>query len=419
MMARDWQRALFIPLTILAWLAVLVVTGWLLGHIVKTILTLVFSAIVAFALTPVVNLLARWMPRLLAIAIAYILGFAIILGLGALLVYNAAEQITSFVNHLSDYQKQAQQLKPHIISILKPFGVNNQNYDHTQQQAVSYLKSAGTSVAAQSLSIVTGVLGTVVDIVLTLILSVYLTANGQKISVWLRSQTPSPQRRNTVLLIGIVSQVMGGYIRGTLTLATLIGVLVGGGMYVLHVNYAVLLGILAFFMEFVPVIGVLVSGAVCVGVALFQGWVLALIVLGYFVVVHVIEGDVVGPRIVGKAVGIHPATALIALVAGTELFGIWGALFAAPLAGLMQAIGTAAYREFRGQDPATVLNDVKEEAEKAADQNVLDTDLNSEHPPPATTPQTWWQRLVRWIRPASQAEDEPRGGVTPRPDTPP
>jgi predicted PurR-regulated permease PerM len=80
-------------------------------------------------------------------------------------------------------------------------------------------------------------------------------------------------------------------------------------------------------MEFIPVIGVLVSGSVCVVIALFTGWVTALIVLGYFAFVHVIEGEVVGPRIMAKAVGIHPATAIVALVAGTELFGIWGALF--------------------------------------------------------------------------------------------
>jgi predicted PurR-regulated permease PerM len=120
----------------------------------------------------------------------------------------------------------------------------------------------------------------------------------------------------------------------------------------------VLLGVLAFFMEFIPVIGVLISGTVCVLIALFQGWVIAVIVLAYFVVIHVIEGDVVGPRIVGNAVGIHPATALIALVAGTELFGVWGALFGAPIAGLIQTIATAAYREMRGADPKAVLEAV-------------------------------------------------------------
>src|SRR5205085_540980 len=136
------------------------------------------------------------------------------------------------------------------------------------------------------------------------------------------------------------------YIRGQLTLALLIGALVGVGMYILHVPYAVLLGILAFFMEFIPVIGVLISGAVRIALALFQGWITAVLVLAYFVFVHIVEGDVVGPRIIGRAVGIHPATALIALVAGTELFGVWGALLGAPIAGLVQAIATAAWREF-------------------------------------------------------------------------
>jgi predicted PurR-regulated permease PerM len=149
-------------------------------------------------------------------------------------------------------------------------------------------------------------------------------------------------------------------------------------MFVLHVNYAVLLGVLAFFMEFIPVVGVLISGAVCVGVALFQGWVLAVIVLGYFVIVHVIEGDVVGPRIVGHAVGIHPATALVALVAGTELFGVWGALLGAPLAGLIQAIATAIWRELRGADPKAVLQAVMQQ-----DTMEIKTNADGEPAPPA------------------------------------
>jgi hypothetical protein len=58
-MSRSWQRALYVPLIILAWLAVLVVVGWLLSHVTKTILVLVLSGIIAFALTPLVSLLAR------------------------------------------------------------------------------------------------------------------------------------------------------------------------------------------------------------------------------------------------------------------------------------------------------------------------------------------------------------------------
>ena len=70
----------------------------------------------------------------------------------------------------------------------------------------------------------------------------------------------------------------------------------------------------------------------------------------------------------GRAVGIHPATGLIALVAGTELFGIWGALFAAPLAGLLQSILVAAWIEFRGGDAQEVLQAATSEAAERAEE---------------------------------------------------
>ncbi|HET8842765.1 MAG TPA: AI-2E family transporter [Ktedonobacteraceae bacterium] len=89
-------------------------------------------------------------------------------------------------------------------------------------------------------------------------------------------------------------------------MSTLIGVLVGVGLLTIGIPYTLLLGVLAFFLEFIPTLGTLTSGAICVLVALSRGWMIALIVLVYFIVVRIFEGDVVGPRIVGKAVGLHP-----------------------------------------------------------------------------------------------------------------
>jgi predicted PurR-regulated permease PerM len=93
-------------------------------------------------------------------------------------------------------------------------------------------------------------------------------------------------------------------------------------------------------------------------------------VSAYFVIVHVIEGDVIGPRIMGRAVGIHPATGLIALVAGTELFGILGRVVRRPLAGLIQAIVTAAWisnwRELASEYRASELRPMSRRAAKPA-----------------------------------------------------
>lgn len=118
-------------------------------------------------------------------------------------------------------------------------------------------------------------------------------------------------------VVPLLTGIVGGYMRGQLLLCGLVGV----GMQVIGVPYALLRGVLAFILAFIPVLGTLVSGAICVLFALTRGWVIALIVLVYFVVVHAIEGDVVGLRIVGKAVGLHLVASLATLIAGAEPFG--------------------------------------------------------------------------------------------------
>jgi predicted PurR-regulated permease PerM len=363
--SRDWQRALFLPLTILAWLAVIIVTVWLLSHVVRALLILALGVIIAIALTPLVSLFSRWFPRGIAVALAYILGFAAILGLLALVINTAAGQVTTLVHNLPHYQ---QRLEPELVRLLRPFGVTRSTIHQAEQQLVSYVRGIGISFVKGSISIAQQTILILLDIVLTLILSIYLTSSGPRLVAWLRQEAPSAYRGQADRLLTIGAQVIGGYIRGTLALAALIGVLVGGGMAVLGVPFAIVLGVLAFFTEFIPIVGVLVSGAVCVLLALTQSWQLALIVLAYFVVIHVIEGDVVGPRILGHAVGIHPATAILALIAGSELFGIWGALFGSPIAGLIQAIATTTWREVRGSGSAPGRQkDMEEDKGETAD----------------------------------------------------
>jgi predicted PurR-regulated permease PerM len=338
-------RALVVPLIVLAWLAVLLVVAWLLAHVTHALLVLVLSTVVAFALTPVVNLLDRWLPRSLAIAVAYVFGFSVLMGLLSVVIVSAATEVNNLAHSLPDYARRAQTLQPQAVGLLGRFGITQDQVDQAQARLIVYLQGIGTQVASDAIELVKTVLNAIVDTVLVLILSIYLVANGPRMVAWVRDQAPRSQARRANLLIAIVNQVVGGYVRGTLTMALLVGALVGAGMGVLQVRYALLLGILAFFMEFVPVLGVIVSGLLCVTIALFQSWELALVVLGYFVIVHVIEGDLIGPRVMARAVGIHPAVALLALVAGSELFGVWGALLGAPIAGVLQAIATAAWRE--------------------------------------------------------------------------
>jgi predicted PurR-regulated permease PerM len=365
-----WLRALVLPLIVLTWLTVLVLVGWLLSHFTKTILLVVLAAVLAFAFTPLARLFARRVPRPVAIALAYVVGLGVVFGFGAYVVATAVAQISALVHNLPGYAQQAQALQPQVEGLLAPLGVQPGWLAEVQRQGLGELQAAATAIAGDLVPRIVEFFGTVVDMVLVVILSIYLCANGARIAHWLKTETPGGRTNARArVLVVVVNQVVGGYVRGVLTLAVLVGALVGAGLAVLGVSYAVLLGVLAFFMEFVPVLGVFISGAAALLIAViqFQEPIRPLIVLAYFVLVHIIEGDVVGPKIMGQAVGIHPATGLIALVAGTEVFGVWGALFAAPLAGLLQAIVTVAWIELRGGHAQDLLQAAASEATEHAE----------------------------------------------------
>jgi predicted PurR-regulated permease PerM len=344
----NWVRALLVPLTILSWLALLIVTTWLLSHVAKALLTLVLAALLAFAANPIVSRLERMMPRVLAVSITFVGGALVLIGLISVVVVTAVGQVQQLVHNLPSYSVRAQGLQPRLLNLLQHFGISSSQLNSVRENLVGYVQSIGTRAASGAFDLATGLANLIIELILILILGIYLTANSGRITRWLREQAPAGQKGRAEMTISIVNRVVGGYIRGTLVMALFIGTLVGVGMQVIGVPYAALLGVLAFFMEFIPVIGVLISGAACAAVAVTQSVVLALVVLGYFVVVHIIEGDVVGPRVMGKAIGVHPAVAVLALVAGSEVLGLWGALFGAPIAGLIQSAVAAVWHEMHG-----------------------------------------------------------------------
>jgi predicted PurR-regulated permease PerM len=355
---QNWQRALLLPLTILAWMAIGIIVLWLLGHIAHAVLVIALAVIVTFAVAPLVQLFERRLTRPLAIATAYLLGIGIVLGLGSLLVSTAVRQVSTLVELLPSYVDRLDTMSPQAPVPLGPFHVTVADVRAIEQQILAELQVSGTSLAADTLRLINRLASVLVDTALIILLSIYFSIDSRRTVDWLRYRIPAGLRRYTPYFLSVTNTVVGGYVRGTLTMALLIGALVGVGLQLLGVPYALLLGILAFFMQFVPVVGVLISGALSVIVAFPQGWGITLAVLAYFVGVHILESYVIGPRLMGHAIGIHPAVAIIALLVGTELFGVWGALFGAPLAGLLQAIVIGIWRVRQSNTIATTASPV-------------------------------------------------------------
>jgi len=293
-----WMRRCGLPFAILAWTGVALLLLWLVGHVIQTLLLLTFAALLAYALAPAVTFLARLMPRFLAILIVYL----IVLGAVSVVLYLiVSTAIVQFVS-LGDYVRLL--LTPSTTGQLTPleqaaqsFGISSSQIATAGDQVVASIQGFAGSVVP----LLTGLVGAVLDVILVAVLSIYLLVDGAHVSNWLRGNMPQRQQGRMQFLLDTLQRVVGGYLRGQLLLCGLLGLLVGVGMQLIGVPYALLLGVLAFIFGFIPVLGTLLSGAICVLLALTLGWVRAVIVLVYFIIVHIIEGDVVGPRIVGLA----------------------------------------------------------------------------------------------------------------------
>lgn len=352
-----WMRRLIISFTWLIWLVLFVFIIFLLSYIQVALWVLVISALIAYAILPLVDLCRRIMPRALAITIVYIIIVGILLLLLYLLFNTTIAQIASLAASVRGYVTPGPHGKSSpIVQILQRIGLSQSQLNTLGNSLQTQLADTAANLAKSIFPLISGVLYALALILFTGVVSIYLIVDGQRLVRWVRRNVPESTRPGMRRLLQILHDVVGGYVRGEIILCIVIGLLVGLGMLVLRVPYPAFLGTLAAFLEFIPVIGVLISGALCCLLALTQGWILALIVLAYFIIIHIIEGYVLVPRIVGRAVGLNPAITLLAVIAADEIFGLIGAVLAAPLAGLVQSVLASFWLYYRETHQAEFTN---------------------------------------------------------------
>jgi AI-2E family transporter len=172
------------------------------------------------------------------------------------------------------------------------------------------------------------------------------------------SVAPRRSMPHFLLFQDALNRVVGNYIRGQLTLATIIGVLAGVGCYFLGLsNFALIIGALAFLFETIPMLGPALASipAILISLLLPDPFPRTYAIVVYFVIIQVFEGNVLGPRIVGHAVGLHPVVSILALIVGVQLFGAFGALIATPVLAAVWVVVASAYRSFRGESADQIL----------------------------------------------------------------
>ncbi|MFM8526653.1 MAG: AI-2E family transporter [bacterium] len=311
----------------------------------KPISWLVIAAFLALAAAGPVNFLSRYMKRGIAIAITYILIIAIPLGLIAGITPSVADQVENLVNEAPEYARDVEDLvqssellqgldqKYKIVTNLKE-GAND--LPDRLPDAAGTLKDLGV-----------GFFNSIFAGLTILVLSVFMVAGGPR---WARqfveSQRPEHAERIERTLKRIADAV-GNYVAGAILQATLAGLSAFIVLTILGVPFAAPLALLVAFFDLIPVVGASIAG-VAVGVlTLFVDWPLATIVWAGFVIGYQqIENYLIQPQIQKRASKIEPFTVLMAVLFGTALFGIIGAVLAIPTAAAIQ-ITISEWRDYQ------------------------------------------------------------------------
>lgn len=354
----QWTRARDILIVIICVGIVLWATLTVMGMFVHAIVLLLLAMAVAFLVTPLVNLLNRYLPRALSAIIVYVFLLAALVAIFYALIFSLIQQVTYFSSNLPVYVQNLPNTYTTVLDWLLKQGVPPTAIDKALATISDQANAFAISVATNLVSTVLIVTDVIVNVLLVTVLSFYLAVDGKRIRNALVGLAPERAKPHVLLFEDALNRVVGNYIRGQLTLAALIGVLAGFGCFFLGLSkFALIIGLLAFLFETIPMVGPALASipAILISLLLPDPFPRSYEILIYFIVIQIIESNILGPRIVGHAVGLHPVASILALIIGAQLFGPFGALLATPVVAAIWVVVASLYNSLRGKPADTLL----------------------------------------------------------------
>ncbi len=329
-------------------LAIVIASGFIIVETVAFLSRIGYTSIIAiggifiaFLVFPAVRWLNNHLPLWLALAIIYI---GVLLAIAAALwfvVPNVASNLQSLLHDLPTLERKidtlindpgnpvAQRLPTPLRAVLTKVP----QYVGTFVQRESGVLTKSLLVIVQS-AIAIGALFIAIPVV-----SLYMLAEGEMMKRFLLGVIPAKKRERTLVVLAELEHVVGGFIRGQLVVAAVVGTLVTLLLLALHVPYAILIGVLAGILDVIPYIGAIVGYLPAAIIALAtNGFTDTIYVTIGFIAINQLEGHLISPRIVSKTVGVTPLAVIFALLVGGELFGLPGLLVAVPVAGVLRVL---------------------------------------------------------------------------------
>jgi len=306
--------------------------GWVLLRFIGIISIVVIPLAIALLLSALLAPAVGWMrhlrlPPSLATFVVLICGLAAVAGTLTLVINQFIDGVPQLAVNANEGVRQIQ-----TWAKTGPLHMSNAQVNQAIDSAqdwinanTSQLTATGFATAATLFEVLTGAL-------LVLFSTFFFLRDGRKIWRFIVRLFPVNARWSLADAGDASWRTLGAYVRATVVVAFIDAVGIGLFLVIFGVPFPFPLAALVFLGAFIPIVGASVSGAVAVLVALVdKGWVIALVILGAVIMVQQLEGHVLQPLIMGRAVAIHPLVVIIGIASGVVLAGIIGALVAVPL----------------------------------------------------------------------------------------
>ncbi|HUB22044.1 MAG TPA: AI-2E family transporter [Streptosporangiaceae bacterium] len=332
-----------------AWrLLLLAVVIYLIARLLGILYIVVVPCIAALLLTAVLQPLTSRLRRagLPALAATWVTLLVAAVVLGGLVTLVANRVSADYPTLLAETKHTTAQIQTWLAG--PPFHLKNNNVQKFLNNIPSYLSKHKSLVEG---TVVTG--GKIASeffggLVLMIFVMFFLIKDGDRIWNWLLGAMRTDTARRMDRAGHASWLVLVYYMRGTVAVAAIHAVVVGVALWIMGVPLAVPLAVLVFLAAFVPLVGLLVAGALAVIVTLAtKGWVDAVILLGILIVEDQLEAHLLQPQVVGKMIRLHPLAVILSLAVGGILAGIPGAVVAVPIV----AVITRALPELRRSEP--------------------------------------------------------------------
>lgn len=315
------------------WLLLAVVVFLILIWQLRSLLvTLMIAVVLAATLVPVVDGAERFkIPRWMAVVIVYLGLLSLLTGVGILLGPTVAKQIERLATKLPGY---IDELRTGVKMLVTRFGVEEPGLlDRLvdTQALTGWLIRSSQQLILRSLGLTRGIVGGFLSIVLAVLISGYMMAGSRPLIGGLVKLFPHPWNQRLEDLVTPVSQRMGGYIQGRVVVSGILGIVITIGLRFVGLSeFALALGVIAGITNLIPFFGPVLGSLPALVVAIAQGGWTFLWVFLLFVVIQNLETYVLDPLLVGSSVNVPPLYQLLAVLGGTQVLGIVGALIVPP-----------------------------------------------------------------------------------------